>query len=41
MALFHAFMEPCVEMKMERVPDGLGGYKTAWKQGVEFHAAII
>ena len=41
MALFHAFMEPCVEMKMERTPDGMGGYKTAWKTGVEFHAAVI
>lgn len=41
MSLFDMFMEECIEMKAERSPDGLGGFKTAWVEGVNFHAAVI
>lgn len=43
--MFHnvidAFTETCIEMKMNRTPDGLGGFKTTWTEGTEFQAAIV
>lgn len=39
--LIDAFMTRCIEMKMNRTPDGLGGFKTSWTEGAEFDAAIV
>ena len=38
--LFECFFEDCVEMKMSRVPDGLGGFTPSWAEGADFRAAI-
>lgn len=39
--LIDAFMTRCIEMKMNRTLDGLGGFKTSWTEGAEFDAAIV
>lgn len=39
--LIDAFMTDCVEMKATRTPDGMGGFKTVWTEGVTFRAAIV
>ena len=39
--LFDTFMETCVEMKMSRVPDGLGGFSPVWTEGEQFRAAVV
>lgn len=41
MALIDCMMVPCVFMEKEQIPDGSGGYKTTWKDGKSFRAAII
>ena len=38
--LYESFMTPCVKQVKSRVPDGEGGYRTAWSDGIEFEAAI-
>lgn len=39
--LIDAFMTDCVEMKKTRTPDGLGGHKVVWTEGMPFRAAIV
>lgn len=41
MSLIDAFREPCVAMDRAKVPDGEGGFTTAWQEGAEFEAAIV
>lgn len=41
MSLIDAFKERCVLMEKTRVPDGEGGWVTAWAEGEEFDAAIV
>lgn len=41
MSLIDAFKEPCVVMNKAKVPDGEGGFTTAWREGAEFEAAIV
>lgn len=41
MSLIDAFEEPCVAMDEAQVPDGEGGFTTAWREGAEFEAAIV
>lgn len=41
MSLIDAFEEPCVVMDEAKVPDGEGGFTTAWREGAEFDAAIV
>lgn len=41
MALFESFMVPCQLVEKTRVPDGEGGWITAWADGPEFNAAIV
>ena len=41
MALIDCMMVPCVFMVKKQIPDGSGGYKTAWTDGVPLKAAII
>lgn len=41
MSLIDAFREPCVMMDRAKVPDGEGGFTTAWREGAEFEAAIV
>ena len=40
MSLIQKSMVDCVLMEKEREPDGAGGFKTAWKDGAPFKAAI-
>lgn len=41
MSLIDASKEPCVVMGKAEVPDGEGGFTTAWQEGAEFDAAIV
>lgn len=41
MSLIDAFEEPCVVINKVQVPDGEGGFTTAWQEGAEFNAAIV
>lgn len=41
MSLIDAFKGPCVVMAASKVPDGEGGFTTAWREGAEFEAAIV
>lgn len=41
MCLIDAFKGPCVVMDKAKVPDGEGGFTTAWREGAEFDAAIV
>lgn len=41
MSLIDAFKAPCVVMDRAEVPDGEGGFTTAWREGAEFEAAIV
>lgn len=41
MSLIDAFKAPCVVMDRAKVPDGEGGFTTAWQEGAEFEAAIV
>lgn len=40
MSLIDAWKEQCALVEKKRVPDGEGGFMTAWTDGVEFTAAI-
>lgn len=40
MMLYEAMMTECVLMEKVRVIDGLGGWTTAWAEGIHFSAAI-
>lgn len=40
MSLIDALKEPCTMIEKKRVPDGEGGFATAWSDGAEFDAAI-
>lgn len=39
--LIDAFKTRCQLMEKTRVPDGEGGWTTAWTTGIEFDAAIV
>lgn len=39
--LIDAFKERCVMMDKSHVPDGEGGFTTAWSEGVAFDAAVV
>lgn len=41
MTLIDTFKEPCTLLEKRRVPDGEGGWETAWADGPEFEAAIV
>lgn len=41
MSLIDAFKGHCVMMDEVKVPDGEGGFTTAWQEGAEFEAAIV
>ena len=41
MTLIDAFKEPCTLVEKTRVPDGEGGWTTAWADGAPFDAAIV
>lgn len=41
MRLYEQMMTPCVSMECVRTDDGEGGYKTEWKDGEAFQAAIV
>lgn len=41
MSLYETFMVPCTLVEKARVPDGEGGWTTAWSDGAEFEAAIV
>lgn len=41
MSLIDAFKVPCAVMDEAKVPDGEGGFTTAWREGAEFEAAIV
>lgn len=41
MTLIDSFKERCQLMEKTRVPDGEGGWTTAWAAGAEFDAAIV
>lgn len=40
MSLIDDWKEKCTRIEKKRVPDGEGGFTTAWEDGVEFTAAI-
>ena len=40
-ALIDSMMTDCVMVEKKRVEDGLGGFVTAWADGVKFRAAIV
>ena len=40
MSLIDCMMTPCVFMLQHRVPDGSGGFNTAWSEGEPFGAVI-
>ena len=40
MSLIDESMETCTLMQKIRVPDGEGGFTTAWADGIDFKAAI-
>lgn len=39
--LIDAFKVPCTLLEKSRVPDGEGGFTTAWTDGPKFDAAIV
>lgn len=39
--LWERMSEPCEVLRAERVPDGEGGFKTAWKPAGSTYAAIV
>lgn len=39
--LVSEFVEDCTILEKTRVPDGEGGWKTAWVDGMPFEAAIV
>ena len=41
MSLIDAFKVPCAVMDKAEVPDGEGGFTTAWREGAVFEAAIV
>lgn len=41
MTLIDSFKVPCTLMEKTRVPDGEGGWTTAWADGAPFEAAIV
>ena len=41
MSLVDEFKVPCVLIEKRRVPDGEGGWTTAWTDGAELEAAIV
>lgn len=41
MSLIDAFKGPCVVMNEAEVPDGEGGFTTAWQEGADFEAAVV
>lgn len=41
MTLIDAFKEECTLLERTRVPDGEGGWTTAWVDGPTFQAAIV
>lgn len=41
MTLIDAFKVPCTLQEKTRVPDGEGGWTTAWADGASFEAAIV
>lgn len=41
MTLIDSFKVPCTLVEKTRVPDGEGGWTTAWADGVGFEAAIV
>lgn len=41
MSLIEDFQEKCTLIEKKRVPDGEGGYYTAWVDGAPFKAAIM
>ena len=41
MSLYETFMVPCTLVEKARVPDGEGGWTTAWSDGAGFEAAIV
>lgn len=41
MSLLDDFKTTCAFMEKKRVPDGEGGFNTAWSDGAKFQAAIV
>lgn len=41
MTLIDAFKVPCTLVEKTRMPDGEGGWTTAWADGIGFNAAIV
>lgn len=41
MTLIDSFKVPCTLVEKTRVPDGEGGWTTAWADGMGFEAAIV
>lgn len=41
MTLIDSFKVPCTLVEKTRVPDGEGGWTTAWADGIGFEAAIV
>ncbi len=41
MTLIDSFKVPCTLVEKARVPDGEGGWTTAWADGIGFEAAIV
>lgn len=41
MTLIDSFKVPCTLVEKTRVPDGEGGWTTAWADGAPFEAAIV
>lgn len=41
MSLLSDYMEPCQLLEKTRVPDGAGGFYTAWADGARFNAAVV
>ena len=41
MTLIDSFKVPCTLVEKTRVPDGEGGWTTAWTDGAPFEAAIV
>ena len=39
-ALYENMMEDCVMMNKTQIPDGMGGWKNNWKEGIRFKAAF-
>lgn len=41
MSLIDDWKEPCVLIEKKRVPDGEGGFTTAWVDGAAFMASVV